>query len=238
MSFCVIDTRLVKEEFEMFVGLCQQLADQYSVHTFLLANDERRQVLSDTAPHFFSTVLRSLFNSFFLGVAKLTSPKKVSGQQQLSIQRIFSRVREAQGVEPEDALAVKRLEEIGARVKRLRDNALAHNNYSSIMSGSTSAELKEGDLDNFFRALQCFVTQMADRLGYPKNHENHTVFVVYPYDKQNSSSKLVQILKSAIETEIVNGVEVQQSETRLFSEYLKQTHGYIRSSSKGFEKKP
>lgn len=158
----------VHEIFRHLREHCIRLRRDYNTYSDLF-NEASREVLSKTAPTFFTDVAEILERDWILQACKLSDPpesKRKDGIRcNITIQLLNQALSRVGMLSPEISSIGNAIIEYGEKLKPARDKYIAHFDYEHQSRGSVLGETSEAELFKFIENIQRYCDLVGEAIG-------------------------------------------------------------------------
>lgn len=147
---------------------CIRLRRDYNTYTDLF-NEASSELLSRTAPAFFTDVAEILQQHWVLQACKLSDPpasKRKDGiRYNITIQLLNQALSWGGMLSPEISSLGKEIIEYGKKLKPARDKYIAHFDYENQLRGFVLGETTEAELFKFIEDIQRYCDLVGEAIG-------------------------------------------------------------------------
>ncbi|MFI5251455.1 MAG: hypothetical protein ACHQQQ_03390 [Bacteroidota bacterium] len=166
-------TKMTPELQSEYTTLLQQtmvIRGKWKIFVQLYGTDnERVDLMNETAPTFFSILQGLLINDIILGFSRLTDSSRINKNNNMTLERLQNSIRNLGYDELSKSMA-KKLEDLKKDIKGvrlIRDKKIAHNDYNTVLNDNASIlpSVTFREIETMFRQIDDILDEVSLAFG-------------------------------------------------------------------------
>jgi hypothetical protein len=181
----------LRKDFELIKWQFFDIKNNYNTYTALF-NDENRNLLTATAPKFFTDVAEMMKQDWILQVSKIMDRANTDirgiNMENLTIKLIDKQLIECSLETKEISLISTRILKYGNKLQPARNKLIAHNDREHQINGKVLGKTSEAELQQFLADIQKYCDLVSEALEIESFDFTSTHF-------SEDVNKLIKVLK-------------------------------------------